>query len=130
MCYCFEIFHFYHLKTRPEHLKLPGTPLFLYPLTKPTNAVWYSNRPVGEKSLASITKSLGGKAGVQGFISGHTLRRTDITRMHQAGVSSTIIKEFSGHRSNAVDDYKTTSSNQKSGVSRVLQGKVILILPL
>ena len=108
---------------RPEHMKTCNTPLFVYPGNKTTTSIWYSNRPVGEKSIAEITKKQGVSAGISGFVSGHSLRRTAITRLHQAGVSSTIIKELSGHRSNAVDDYKVTSTNQKSHASKVLQGK-------
>ena len=85
---------------------------------------------MGEKSIVEITKTQGEQACIDGFVSGHSFRRAVITRLHQAGVPSTIIKEFSlspvfmsGHRSNAVDDYKVTSTKQKTFASTVLQGK-------
>ena len=103
-------------------MKVSTTPLFLHPANKITD-VWYSRRPVGENTIANVTKKLCADAGITGYYTGHSLRRTGITRMFQGDVPEKIIKEVSGHRSNSVDQYKVTSIKQKANVSNIIQGE-------
>ena len=57
------------------------------------------------------------------FFSGHSLRRTGTSRLFQAGVQRKIVKECSGHTSDAVDKYQITSDHQRQCVSKILQSK-------
>ena len=62
-------------------------------------------------------------AGYEGFFSGHSLRRTGTSRLFQAGVQRKIIKECTGHTSDAVDKYQITSDHQRQCVSKISQAK-------
>ena len=59
----------------------------------------------GEGSIGKIMAKLMSDAGYDGFYSGHSLRRTGNTRLFQAGVKRKIVKECTGHRSDAIDKY-------------------------
>ena len=43
-----------------------------------------------------------------------------MTRLFQAGVDRKLVKEYSGHRSDALDQYQITSDKQKQMISEVL----------
>ena len=64
-----------------------------------------------------------GDAKIEGFYTGHSLRRSGTTRMFQGGIDRKIIKEVTGHRSDAVDAYQITSAEQKQRVSDVMACK-------
>ena len=111
---------------RPARLQVPGTALFLHPANKPSNTEWYSNRPVGVNTISTVIKNICKETGAEGNFTGHSLRRTGITRMFRADVPDKLVKEVSGHRSSALDVYKVTSNKQKASVSKILQGKLTL----
>ena len=56
------------------------------------------------------------------FFTNHSLRRTGTSRLFQAGVDQKLVKEYSGHRSDALDQYQITSEHQKEMISEVLAG--------
>ena len=62
-------------------------------------------------------------AHLDGFFTNHSLRRSGTTRLFQAGVDRKIIKEFTGHTSDAVDNYQVTSHEQKRQMSEILAGE-------
>ena len=51
------------------------------------------------------------------------VRRSGTTRMFQGGIDRKIIKEVTGHRSDAIDAYQITSAEQKQRVSDVIAHK-------
>ena len=51
-------------------------------------------------------KKLCDQAGLSGKYTNHSLRATCATRLFQAGVDEQLIKSVTGHRSEAVQDYK------------------------
>ena len=59
----------------------------------------------------------------QTFFSNHSLRHTSTTRLFQAGVDRKVIKEFTGHVSNAVDKYQLTSNDQREQISKIIGGE-------
>ena len=59
-------------------------------------------------------------ADIDGYFTNHSLRRSGCTRLFQAGIDRKIVKEISGHRSDAVDKYQITSDIQKQQVSNVI----------
>ena len=61
-------------------------------------------------------------AGYDGFFSGHSLRRTGGSRLFQAGVQRKLVKEVTGHASDAIDKYQVTSDSQRAAMSNILQG--------
>ena len=66
-------------------------------------------------------------AGLDGFFTNHSLRRTAATRLFQAGKNVKLIKEVTGHVSNAVEKYEITSDAQRMEVSEIIQGDSKLV---
>ena len=51
-----------------------------------------------------------GDAKIEGFYTGYSLRRSGTTRMFQGGIDRKIMKEVTGHQSDAVDAYQITKT--------------------
>ena len=52
---------------------------------------------------------VGSRAGLVGYYTDHSLRRTCVTELYSHGVNEQLIKEHTG---DAVHDYKVTSTEQ------------------
>ena len=52
------------------------------------------------------------------------MHRTGISRLFQVGFDRKVVKEYSGHRSDAIDKYQVTSENQKQQISKVLASEM------
>ena len=89
-----------------------------------TDGVWYKDSCVCINPLRATVKKLLGMAGfTKGNFRNHSLRSTCCTRLYDARKDKQLIKEISGHRSNAVRNYKKTSDSLRREVSVCLQGK-------
>ena len=97
--------------------------LYLHSLRKPKPSVWYKETPLGINKVRSVVKDMLKDVGLDGFFSNHSLRRTAATRLFQAGQNVKLIKEVTGHVSNAVEKYETTSDEQRMQISSILQGE-------
>ena len=64
-------------------------------------------------------------AGLDGFFTNHSLRRTAAMRLFRAGQNVKLIKEVTGHVSNAVEKYEMTSDQQCMDISSILQAEPI-----
>ena len=51
------------------------------------------------------------------------MRRSGGTRLFRAGVDRKLVKEHTGHQSDAVDAYQVTSHDQRKMMSSVIQGQ-------
>lgn len=60
------------------------------------------------------------KGGIQGNFSNHSDKRTCATQLYQAGIEEQEIMGRTGHRSNAVRNYKTSNETIQKKVSNVL----------
>ena len=98
---------------------------YLQSLRKPTPATWYGYQVIGEKGIGKIIPDLMESAGYKGYFTGHSLRRSGATRLSNRGVPKNIIKECTGHRSDAVDKYMVTSDSQKERCSKIVKSKSI-----
>ena len=58
----------------------------------------------------------------EGFFSGHSLHRSGGTRLFQASIQRKLVKEVTGHTSDAIDKYQITSDSQRAAMSKILQG--------
>ena len=99
--------------------------LYLQSLKKVKPFCWYSVMPVGINKIRGVVSSILHDAGLDGYFTNHSLRRTCATRLFQAGQSSKIIKEITGHVSDAVNKYQSTSDDQRMHVSSIIQGDVV-----
>ena len=57
---------------------------------------------------------------LDGFFSNHSLRRLSTTRLFNAGVDRKLVKEFTGHASNVLDQYQITSHDQRKQISNII----------
>ncbi len=95
----------------PTESKNPSLYKYSLPTSKQTACQWYSDRPIGVNQLKKVVKNLMTKAGLAGKYTNHSLRATCATHMFEAGVDEQLIKTFTGHKSDAVCDYKRVSDN-------------------
>jgi hypothetical protein len=95
---------------------------YFQPLTTPAGSVWFSLAPVGHNKLKDIVKTMMQMAGYHGYYTNHSLRATTATRLFKEHIPEQMIMEQTGHRSNAINNYKRTTDEQKRLVSAVLQG--------
>ena len=93
---------------------------YLQTLRKPSPKQWYGAQVLGEKSMGKMLQELMNSAGYKGLFTGHSLRRSGGTRLFQAGVQRKLVKECTGHTSDAVDEYQITSNKQKEKISEIL----------
>ena len=98
--------------------------LYLQSLKKPRPYCWYSTMPVGINKVRKVVSSMLKQARLDGFFTNHSLHRTCATRLFQAGESVKVVKEITGHISDAVHKYQTTSDAQKMHVSDIIHGNV------
>ena len=95
---------------------------YLRSMERPNPAQWYTTRVVGLNTLKKTIGQLLKNAKLDGYFTNHSLRRTGTTRLFQAGVDRKLLKEFTGHRSDAVDKYAITSHDQRTEMSNILAG--------
>lgn len=107
-----------YINLLPE--KRDESSFYFQPLSKPKPHVWFFLQSVGHNKLEGLVKGIMSAAGFVGNFSNHSLRASTTTRLYRAGVSDQLIKEQTGHRSNAIEAYKRTSHIQKRDVSRVI----------
>ena len=93
---------------------------YLKSLTKPTPTQWYAEQVVGQNTLGKVIKGIMQNAGVEGFYTNHSARRTGGTRLFRAGVQRKLVKETTGHRSDAIDKYQITSDDQREQMSAIM----------
>ncbi len=98
-------------------LLLPSNPkcsaLYKYSLTsgRCTLRCWFTDKPVGVNSLKKVISNMMKDAGIKGRFTNHSLRASMATCMFRKGVDEQLIKEVTGHKSDAVRLYKRPSAN-------------------
>ena len=97
---------------------------YLRSMEKPNPVQWYTSQVVGLNTLRKTVGELLKKSEFDGYFTNHSLRRSNITRLFQAGVDKKLIREISGHRSDAIDKYCVTSHAQRTEISNILAGNV------
>ncbi len=96
---------------------LPSQPktdaLYKYSMVKNqhTAVCWYINKLDGINVLSKTVSHLMKEGGFSGRYTNHSLRVSAATRMFQSGIEEQIVKEKTGHRSEAVHAYKHTNES-------------------
>ena len=93
---------------------------YLHSLQHPTPIQWYGEQVVGIHSIAKVVKGLMEKANIPGFFTNHSTKCTEGTHLFRAGVSRKLVKEATGHSSDAVDKYQITSDKQRETMSNII----------
>ena len=94
---------------------------YLRNMNKPNPAQWYTRQVVGQNTLRKTVKEMLKSAKLDGYFTNHNLCRTGTTCLFQAGVSRKLVKEFTGHKSDAVDQYQITSDDQRKMISKIIE---------
>ena len=95
---------------------------YLQSLQKPSPKQWYAEQVIGVHTISKITADLMKAAEIEGYFTNHSLRRSGGTRLFRAGVDRKLVKEFTGHRSDAVDQYQIHGFDQRKKISSIVQG--------
>ena len=103
---------------------------YLQSLQRPTLTKWYASQVVGQNTLGNVIKTMLHDARIDGYFTGHSLRRSGTTRLFQTGVDRKLIKEMPGYRSDAVDCYAITSEEQKKELSSIIAKKTNELKPV
>ena len=90
------------------------------PKWEPGSDYWYTNRPVGKNTLGGYIEDMMKREGVEGNFKNHSMRKSTCTRLFRKGVDLQLIKEQTGHKSEAVMLYKKSNLQQKEEVSDML----------
>ena len=98
--------------------------LYLHSMKRPTPHCWYNTCPLGINKVRSAVSQMLKDAGLNGFFMNHSLCRTAATRLFRAGKEVKLVKEITGHVSNAVEKYEITSDQQQMELSSIIQGEV------
>ncbi len=85
----------------------------LYKYELPTSKLmahtWYQDWPLGVNAVAKVISMLMSHAGFKGRYTNHSLRVTAATRMFNAGMEEQVVKEKTGHKSDAIRVYERTA---------------------
>ena len=90
------------------------------PKWEPGSDYWYTNRPVGKNTLGGYIEDMMKRGGVEGNFKNHSMRKSTCTRLFRKGVDPQLIKEQTGHKSEAVMLYKKSNMQQKKEVLDML----------
>ena len=90
------------------------------PKWEPGSDYWYTNRPMGKNTLGGYIEDMMKRGGVEGNFKNHSMRKSTCTRLFRKGVDPQLIKEQTGHKSEAVMLYKKSNLKQKKEVSDML----------
>ena len=93
---------------------------YLHPLASVNKlGVGYSVQPQGIHAIEHTVACLCKEGGIPGYKTNHSLRAMTATRMFASGLDKHLICECTGHSSNAVRNYKRTSSEQMVAITNV-----------
>jgi hypothetical protein len=82
----------------------------------------FGEQAVGVNKLSSIMKTMCSKAGIEGYYTNHSGKRTCATTLYQAGVPEQEIMNRTGHRSvESVRKYKRASNDMLKDISNMLE---------
>ncbi|KAJ8316763.1 hypothetical protein KUTeg_005709 [Tegillarca granosa] len=97
------------------------------PRVTESDNIWYTIRPVGEKSLNNFMKQISEAAKLSKVYTNHSVRASTVKILAHAGVPNREIMKITGHKCEAsLDSYNADSSDkQKRSYSGVLSGKCL-----
>ena len=87
---------------------------------------WYKDRSLGINTISSTVKELTGDLVLERFYTNHSLRHSCGTILHNNDVPDQVIREHTGHRSDAINGYRHTSKATKCKVSSLFNDSVPL----
>ena len=84
-------------------------------------STWFKKVPLGKNSLGNMMRKIAKEAGIEGKFCNHTVWRTSITNLLQAGIAPTLIKNISGHKNiDSISHYASASRAQIKRMNEIL----------
>ena len=108
---------------RPEKAKKTSSPFFLAINHKVwrEKSVWYKVSPLGKNQIANFLPKVAQNAGLQACgkkIANHSVRKTSITRLLDAGIPENYVTQLSGHKNlQSLSSYKSASLTHQRQMS-------------
>jgi len=93
---------------RPAEMNSSDSPFYLAinHRRKPNDNTWYMKAPLGKNEIGNLLKKAAERAGLQGNITNHSVRKTCISRLMDAEVPVNYVAQLSGHRNlKSLDSY-------------------------
>jgi len=85
------------------------------------NPVWYNRAPVGKNKIGEFLTTAAKNAGLPGNVTNHSVRKTCISRLMDAGVTVNYVAQLRGHKNlKSLDSYKKASDEHQRKMSFVL----------
>lgn len=82
--------------------------------------VWYINQAMGKNTLSKFVKTICDKAGVEGWKTNHSARKTTVSSLMHAGVPPTQVMQISGHKNvQSINNYSSASIEQQKQMSKI-----------
>ena len=120
---CFvELYRKYMLLSPPGNRSWPRFYVQTDSKWHPGAFQWYTCRPVGKNTLGNYMQKIMQQGGIEGYFRNHSLRKATATRLFEQGVDPQLIKEATGHKSDAVMLYKKSNLKMKEKLSDMLNG--------
>ena len=111
------------ISKRPESLRATG-PLYLRPLDRPREDVWYSSQPVGIRTIDTYMRNmamLGKLDSTNKKFTNHSIRKTTVRKLQKAGVPNDRIAAITGHRNEqSLRDYADADPDDHRTISSIL----------
>ena len=101
---------------RPLSAMEENSPMYLTPIPQsrlmgPNDPTWYYATPMGVNTLGGLLKNACQEAGIQGKKTNHSLRKTTVAELSEAGIPPHKIIKITGHKNSAsIQHYDTEMS--------------------
>lgn len=120
--------HYFKLfkEHRPEKAKTPESPFFLAVDHKnwENSPIWYKCSPLGKNEIGKFLTEASKIAGLEtktAKVSNHSVRKTGISRLLDAGVPENFVMQLSGHKNiQSLSSYKSASLKHQRLMSDTL----------
>ena len=99
-----------HLNPESSNLfQRPRSPCKLFNPAK--DEVWFFSVPLGHNTLGNMLRGMTARAGIQPYLTNHSIRATTVTVLSAANYESRYIKAITGHQSEArIESFSNTPS--------------------
>lgn len=115
------------LSKRPAEANLPDSPFYLtcIPEARIKNNIWYYKTPMGVNTLGSLLKTACNAAGIEGKKTNHSLRKSTVAELSNAGVPPHKIIKITGHKNtSSLQHYDNQiDTNEHREISSILCGQ-------
>ncbi len=100
-----------YVRLLPQSGKSDALYKYTTTVSKRTPQTWYVDKPVGINVLSKTVGNLMSRISREGRFTNHSLRVSAATRMFNDGIEEQVVKEKTGHHSDAIRAYKCTAEH-------------------